>query len=221
MALFYTNLAMFVVLVVASYIFYQRIKMAQMEYDESKGAVQNVTSMFTRQVKRMESEINRIEREALQAKYMANEAINAGQGSGDATLTGLEKVKELNDRVVTIETSLESMRDDLKKIASQPRVISQQSVTAPIPVEGNNILQQITETEMNVLKMIVDLGEGTVPEIKEVINKTREHTARLLKKLYEKGYIDRNTSSMPYRYSIRKEIRDLILEANEEQTLGL
>ena len=147
MALFYTNLAMFVVLVVASYIFYQRIKMAQMEYDESKGAVQNVTSMFTRQVKRMESEINRIEREALQAKYMANEAINAGQGSGDATLAGLEKVKELNDRVVTIETSLESMRDDLKKIASQPRVISQQSVTAPIPVEGNNILQQITETE--------------------------------------------------------------------------
>lgn len=221
MALFYTNLAMFVVLVVASYIFYQRIKMAQMEYDESKGAVQNVTSTFTRQVKRMESEINRIEREALQAKYIANEAINAGQGSGDATLAGLEKVKELNDRVVTIETSLESMRDDLKKIASQPRVISQQLVTAPIPVEGNNILQQITETEMDVLKMIVDLGEGTVPEIKEVIGKTREHTARLLKKLYEKGYIDRNTSSMPYRYSIRKEIRDLILEQNEEQTLGL
>ncbi len=221
MALFYTNLAMFVVLVTASYIFYQRIKMAQMEYDESKGAVQNVTSTFTRQVNRMESEINRIEREALHAKYMANEAINAGQGSGDATLAGLEKVKELNDRVVTIETSLESMRDDLKKIASQPRVISQQPVTAPIPVEGNNILQQITETEMEVLKMIVDLGEGTVPEIKEVINKTREHTARLLKKLYEKGYIDRNTSSMPYRYSIRKEIRDLILEQNEEQTIGL
>ena len=221
MALFYTNLAMFVVLVTASYIFYQRIKMAQREYDESKGAVQNVTSTFTRQVKRMESEINRVEREALQAKYMANEAVNAGQGSGDATLAGLEKVKELNDRVVTIETSLESMRDDLKKIASQPRVISQQPVTAPIPVEGNNILQQITETEMDVLKMIVDLGEGTVPEIKDVINKTREHTARLLKKLYEKGYIDRNTSSMPYRYSIRKEIRDLILEQNEEQTLGL
>jgi Mg2+ and Co2+ transporter CorA len=195
--------------------------MAQMEYDESKGAVQNVTSTFTRQVKRMESELGRIEREALQAKYMANEAISAGQGSGDATLAGLEKVKELNERVVNIETSLETMRDDLKKIASQPRVISQQPVTAPIPVEGNNILQQITETEMEVLKMIVDLGEGSVPEIKEVIGKTREHTARLLKKLYEKGYIDRNTSSMPYRYSIRKEIRELILEQNEEQTLGL
>lgn len=221
MALVYTNLAMFVVLVVASYIFYQRIKMAQMEYDESRGVVTNITSAFTRQVKNMESEIDRVEREALQAKYMANEAINAGQGSGDATLAGLEKVKELNDRVENIETSIETMRDDLKKLASQPRVISQQPVTAPIPVEGTNILQQITLTEMEVLKMIVDLGEGTVPEIKNVISKTREHTARLLKKLYEKGYIDRNTSSMPYRYSIRKEIRELILEQNEEPTLGL
>jgi predicted transcriptional regulator len=222
MALVYTNLAMFVVLVVASFIFYQRIKMAQWEYDESRGKVQNITSMFTRQVKRMESEINRVEREALQAKYMANEAFSAGQGSGDATLAGLEKVVELNNRVENIETSIETMRDELKKLASQPRVISQvQSLSAPIPVEGISIIQQITETEMEVLKMIVDLGEGTVPEIKDVISKTREHTSRLLKKLYEKGYIDRNTSGMPYRYSIRKEIRELILEQNEEPTLGL
>ena len=222
MALVYTNLAMFVVLVVASYIFYQRIKMAQMEYDESRGTVQNITSTFTRQVKKMESEINRVEREALQAKYMANEAFSAGQGSGDATLVGLEKVAELNNRVESIETSIETMREELTKLASQPRVISQvQPVSVPIPIEGNSIIQQITETEMDVLKMIVDLGEGTVPEIKDVIGKTREHTARLLKKLYEKGYIDRNTSSMPYRYSIRKEIRELILEQTEEPKLGL
>jgi predicted transcriptional regulator len=98
--------------------------------------------------------------------------------------------------------------------------VQQVPVTAPIPVEGDNILQQITGTELEVLKMIVDLGEGTVPEIKDVIGKTREHTARLLKKLYEKGYIDRNTNSMPYRYSIRKEIRELIMGQNEEPTLN-
>ena len=69
--------------------------------------------------------------------------------------------------------------------------------------------------------MIVDFGEGAVPEIKVRIDKTREHTARLLKKLYDKGFIDRNTNSMPYRYSIRKEIRDLIMEQNEPTTLGL
>ena len=220
MEMLFTTLSLFVVMIVGSYIVYKRVVMAQEEYEDSKDAVRNISSGFTRQVKRMESELDRIESEALQAKYMANEAINSGQGTGDATLKGLEKVKELSDRVNTIEISIESMRGDLHKIASQPRIVQQVPVTAPIPVEGDNILQQITGTELEVLKMIVDLGEGTVPEIKDVIGKTREHTARLLKKLYEKGYIDRNTNSMPYRYSIRKEIRELIMGQNEEPTLN-
>jgi hypothetical protein len=222
MELVFTTFALFLVTVVASYIFYQRIKMAQSEYDESKDAVRNITFGFTRQVKRVESELGRIERETLQAKYMANEALSAKQGNSEATLAGLEKVKELSDRVNGIEESIETMKKDLSKIASQPRVvIPANPVDAPIPVQGDDILQGLTETELDVLKRIVDFGEGTVPEIKEHIDKTREHTARLLKKLYDKGFIDRNTSSMPYRYSIRKEIRDLILEQNEASTLGL
>ena len=221
MEMLFTTLSLFVVMIVGSYIVYQRVIMAQAEYEDSKDTVRNISSGFTRQVKRMESELDRIEREALQAKYMANEAMNSGRGVGDATLKGLEKVTELSDRVDNIESSIESMRGDLQKIVAQPRIVHQVPVTAPIPVEGDNILQQITSTELDVLKMIVDLGEGTVPEIKGVIGKTREHTARLLKKLYEKGYIDRNTSSMPYRYSIRKEIRELILGLNEEPALGL
>jgi len=222
MALVYTTFALFIVTIVASYIFYQRIKMAQTEYEDSKGIIRNITSGFTRQVKRMESDLDRLEREALQAKYMATEAINAKQGDSEATLAGLEKVKELSDRVDGIEESIETMKKDLSKLASQPRVIVPTgSVEAPIPVQGNDILQTLTETELEVLKIIVDFGEGTVPEIKEQIQKTREHTARLLKKLYDKGFIDRNTNSMPYRYSIRKEIRDLIQEQNETSTIGL
>lgn len=222
MALVYTTFALFLVTIVASYIFYQRIKMAQTEYEDSKGIIRNITSGFTRQVKRMESDLDRLERETLQAKYMASEAISAKQGDSEATLAGLEKVKELSDRVDGIEESIDAMKKDLSKLASQPRVIVPQGpVDAPIPVHGEDILQTLTDTELEVLKMIVDFGEGTVPEIKEQIQKTREHTARLLKKLYDKGFIDRNTNSMPYRYSIRKEIRDLIQEQNEASTIGL
>jgi multidrug efflux pump subunit AcrB len=223
MELVFTTLALFLVTIVASYIFYQRIKMAQGEYEDSKDAVKNITFGFTRQVKRMETDLDRIEREALQAKYMASEAISSKQGDSEATLAGLEKVKELSGRVDVIEESIETMRKDLSKLASQPRMVVpvQNPVDAPIPVHGEDILQGLTDTELEVLKMIVDFGEGTVPEIKDHINKTREHTARLLKKLYDKGFIDRNTSGMPYRYSIRKEIRDLIMEQSEPSTIGL
>ncbi|MCW4012447.1 MAG: MarR family transcriptional regulator [Candidatus Bathyarchaeota archaeon] len=221
MELVFTTFALFLVTIVASYIFYQRIKMAQGEYEDSKDAVRNITFGFSRQVKRMESDLDRLERDTLQAKYMANEALANRQDNSEATLAGLEKVKELSDRVDGIEESIETMKKDLNKLASQPRIIQQTQVDAPIPVQGDDILQGLTDTELDVLKMIVDTGEGTVPEIKEIIGKTREHTARLLKKLYENGFIDRNTSSMPYRYSIRKEIRDLILEQNEANTVGL
>ena len=74
--------------------------------------------------------------------------------------------------------------------------------------------------EDNGRRMIVDIGEGSVTEIREQIGKTREHTARLLKKLYDKGFIDRNTSRMPYRYVIRKEIKELILQGSETSTLS-
>lgn len=221
MELVFTTFALFLVTIVASYIFYQRIKMAQGEYEDSKDAVRNITFGFSRQVKRMESDLERLERDTLQAKYMANEALANRQDNSEATLAGLEKVKELSDRVDGIEDSIETMKKDLSKLASQPRVIQTTQVDAPIPVQGDDILAGLTDTELDVLKMIVDTGEGTVPEIKEIIDKTREHTARLLKKLYDKGFVDRNTSSMPYRYSIRKEIRDLILEQNEANAVGL
>ena len=53
------------------------------------------------------------------------------------------------------------------------------------------------------------------------MNKTRERTARLLKKLFESGFIDRNTSGMPYRYSVRKEIKELIQQQKENAQLSL
>ncbi len=94
-------------------------------------------------------------------------------------------------------------------------------VDAPIPLEQNAILESLTETELKVLTLIEELGEGSVPAIRERINKTREHTARLLKKLFEMGFIDRNTSGMPYRYYIRKEIKELIQRKKERAKLAV
>lgn len=223
MELIFTTAALFVVTLVASFIFYQRIKMAQIQYEDSKNSVRNITFGFSRQVKRVESEITKLEQEAQHARYLANEALKSNQGNAEATLKGLEKVKEISDRVDTIEDSIEKMKSDLNKLASQPPQTYKPVpvVEAPIPVQGEDIFQQLTDTELEVLQMIVDFGEGTVPEIRDQINKTREHTARLLKKLYDKGFIDRNTSSMPYRYSIRKEIRELILQKKEQTVSGL
>jgi DNA-binding MarR family transcriptional regulator len=128
-------------------------------------------------------------------------------------------VKTIQNRVDSTESEVESIRKEVQKLAAAPkqRVVVRQDIAAPIPVQQGNILAQLTETELSALKKIAELGEGAVPEIKEHLGTTREHTARTLKKLYESGFVDRSTNAMPYRYSVRKEIRDLIQQQPEQK----
>jgi len=215
--LIFTTIALFAVMIAASIIFYRRIKLAQQEYEDSKNTVRNITFGFTRLTRRLERSIESIGKEVSQAQLIATEAFKASSEAKEATLKGLEGVKQLKGKVDSNEETLETMKKEIHKLATRPRVVvPRPELDAPIPVQEQDVLSQLTDTELEVLEMIVDVGEGTVPEIRAAINKTREHTARLLKKLYDKGYVDRNTSGMPYRYSIRKEIRDLILQRKEQ-----
>jgi hypothetical protein len=218
--LIFTATALLLVTVAASIIFYHKIQEATSEYEGAKESVRNITFGFTRQVDRLHQDIVKTENEAANAKMVASEALRNSGEAKEATLRGLEAVKSLQNRVDSTESEVESIRKEMQKLAVAPRqhVVVRQDVMAPIPVQQGNILSQLTETELAALKKIVELGEGTVPEIKNHISTTREHTARMLKKLYETGFVDRSTNAMPYRYSVRKEIRDIIQQQPDQRT---
>jgi len=58
-----------------------------------------------------------------------------------------------------------------------------------------------TETEITVLRMIHDSPEKReAPVIAREITKSREHTARLLKKMSDAGYLTRKEEVWPYTY---------------------
>ena len=218
----FTAAALLLVTVAASIIFYRKIQEATAEYDGAKESIRNITFGFTRQVNRLQQDVAKVENEATTAKIVASEALRNSGEAKEATLKGLEAVKSLQNRVETTETSVESLKKEVQKLAMAPkqRVVVRQDISAPIPVQQSNILSRLTETELSALKKIAELGEGAVPEIKEHLGTTREHTARMLKKLYESGFVDRSTNAMPYRYSVRREIRDLIQQQPEQkQTL--
>ena len=222
MELTFTAAALLLVTVAASIIFYRKIQEATAEYDGAKESIRNITFGFTRQVNRLQQDVAKVENEATTAKIVASEALRNSGEAKEATLKGLEAVKSLQNRIETTETSVESLKKEVQKLAMAPkqRVVVRQDISAPIPVQQSNILSRLTETELSALKKIAELGEGAVPEIKEHLGTTREHTARMLKKLYESGFVDRSTNAMPYRYSVRREIRDLIQQQPEQkQTL--
>ena len=68
-------------------------------------------------------------------------------------------------------------------------------------------LARLNPTEMEVLRLLYVSGPKTASEIKEVIGRTREHTARLMKKLYEEGYVERSMETMPFTYKLSERIR--------------
>ncbi len=218
--LFVSTLALLGVTVVASVILYRLIRDARTELDSSKESIRNITFGFTRQVNRLQQEVANTEGTAATAKITAAEALKQSVEAKEATLQGLEAVKGLNNRVQEAESAVESMRKEVQKLAAAPRArvqAVQPEVSAAIPVQKTSILSQLTYTELDVLRKIAGLSESTAPEIRDQIGLTREHTARMLKKLYDAGFVDRSTAAMPYRYAVRKEIRDLILQQEPGQ----
>jgi DNA-binding Lrp family transcriptional regulator len=75
----------------------------------------------------------------------------------------------------------------LEKIRSIPNM---SNITPTNPIDY--VLHLITHKAM------------TSRDIQITLKKSREHTSRLMKKLFEDGFVQRNTESTPYTYSISK-----------------
>jgi biotin operon repressor len=91
--------------------------------------------------------------------------------------------RSVSVRPVSVETNI-------AKPAEPLRVVAQ-----PIPrVEG-------TETEAKVLRLLAQ-GPRTSAQIKEEVGRSREHTARLMKTLFDRGLVIRNDRNKPYVYEI-------------------
>jgi len=50
--------------------------------------------------------------------------------------------------------------------------------------------------------MLSEKGALAAPEIGRLVGRSREHTARLMKRLYEEGYVRRDQNRIPFRYAL-------------------
>lgn len=80
-------------------------------------------------------------------------------------------------------------------------------------------------TEHYILK-IISKEPLTSNEIKNAIGRTREHTSRLMKKLYELKLVDRDITTKPFKYKLTEQGKKYIgeqvekKEINEEKALN-
>ena len=220
--LYFATACLFAVTVAASFIYYQRIKRAQEEYESSRDIVRSITVGFTQQLAKLTRSIVNIERDASDARSIASDAMKVSREAMDTATENDGERQRLAERIAETERALTGMKEEMQKLSRRPAVAPARiEVDAAIPLEQEAVLDQLTPTELEVLALIEEMGEGSIPQIRERIAKTREHTARLLKKLFERGFIDRNTSGMPYRYHIRKEIKELIQQQKDKMEISL
>lgn len=116
------------------------------------------------------------------------------------------------------------LKQFLEKLAKNQQIIEKpivpqiktevMSEDKPVPIHRMPNLDHNNATDY-VLHLITDKAM-TSRDIQITLKRSREHTSRLMKKLFEDGYVQRNTNTKPYTYSITKKGKEKIeiIESN-------
>jgi len=110
------------------------------------------------------------------------------------------------------KTEVLSSRSVLPHVTSQSRAVyttgSTDTVAGSVKtqegvrmMEPTSVIGEGTDTEANVLRLLAK-GPRTSAQIKDEVGRSREHTARLMKTLFERGLVVRNNRNKPYVYEI-------------------
>jgi len=82
------------------------------------------------------------------------------------------------------------------KVVKEPEVVLEKQVSTP----NMTSIEHVSPTDY-VLHLITNKAM-TSRDIQITTKRSREHTSRLMKKLFESGLVQRNTETKPYTYSI-------------------
>lgn len=80
-----------------------------------------------------------------------------------------------------------------------PRYLSDDAID--IATSQDSRIDSVGGTERHILTQILN-GAKTARDIQAVLGKSREHVARMLKKLYDAGLVSRQSDDRPYTYQL-------------------
>ena len=117
------------------------------------------------------------------------------------------EIQGIEQKVEDPNLELKQFLEKLVKSEVQEKPIEVITKTEVVPekVDSTPIIQNITPTNpVDYVLHLITSKSMTSRDIQITLKKSREHTSRLMKKLFEEGYVQRNTESKPYTYSITK-----------------
>jgi CRP-like cAMP-binding protein len=172
---------------------------------------------------------------ALLVRYrQLSERINASTDLGRDLWASLEqRLKKQDERILDMMARVEVIQSRaLATAAPQSSVVVAMPTAAPKAPSPDNPshvaqvneqpLQQpesqvrhpssevtLDETQLAALKLLHE-GQKSTRQLTDLLGKSREHTARIMKDLFESGLVKRNDSSKPFVYELTDEGRKRI-----------
>ena len=147
--------------------------------------------------------------------------IRSSGGPEKVAPTNLDRIDYYERELIDMKIRLDSMDLDGESFTShdlpKKRV---KSVTTPeiakqeFEVPKSNTAPRVPnmsfeDSVVHVLQLITK-GPMTSRDIEVTFGKSREHVSRLMKKLFEDGFVGRDASIRPYRYTITEKGRERI-----------
>jgi len=151
---------------------------------------------------------------SINARHIDFEKINTSVRTEYVNLLGyvqelLTYDKRFVSELTELKTRLVWLPQTQRNLGSKPGLV----------LRGENIMEALTPTEIQVVKMLSEDGPKAAPELGKRLNKSREHMARLMKKLYLEGYVDRESNHTPFRYRLSEKLRSTLGMDGESQSI--
>ena len=155
-----------------------------------------------------------------ESRYKTNEAVVEA-----IVLEYTHKLRDYNKAI----SELQARIDILEDIGQPQRTTSQQSsqilphvtpVSEPVTITQHpRIENEVNSTTDYIFKLLAERPRSS-REVQLAIGRTREHTARLMKKLHDLGLVSRDINTKPFRYNITETGREMLKEKEKEKMVG-
>jgi chromosome segregation ATPase len=215
-------------MLVTIFLFYRRISKTGNEHREAENIISNFTQNFGRNIRKQKSEIKplsgRVHKLSLERKQLIGKLERFREelkknakypeiiGQSESKLKAeIQAVEEEIKQVAKTQKAIEQKLEKVEKISIRPRRVRPNlDLKTAITIGRDKALASLTEYQIKILKILAAEGEKTAPEMRPKIGISREHTSRLMRRLYNEGYVERDMGKMPYVYRIKEEARKIL-----------
>ncbi len=122
-------------------------------------------------------------------------------------IQGLEEKTE--DSNLELKQFLEKLaKNEVREKPTEP--VAQAEIMPDEPQTGSRMPNLDHNNAIDYVLHLITTKAMTSRDIQITLKRSREHTSRLMKKLFEDGYVKRNIDSKPYTYSISEKGKEKI-----------